>query len=133
MQRETIINDLFTLLKPLCENVELFLTPVFERKDLPIIIIKDTDDTIENDAFVSISHALSVEVRIITAKYSASNETIKAVLNALKEYKSKFLRIEQTSLNRESFELYDDEYILSTITLKIYYKSELWEAWESYY
>ena len=128
MQRETIINDLFTLLKPLCENVELFLTPVFERKDLPIIIIKDTDDTIENDAFVSISHALSVEVRMITAKYSASNETIKAVLNALKGYKSKFLKIEQTSLNRESFELYDDEYILSTITLKIYYKSELWEA-----
>lgn len=128
MQRETIINDLFTLLKPLCENVELFLTPVFERKDLPIIIIKDTDDTIENDAFVSISHALSVEVRMITAKYSASNEIIKAVLNALKEYKSKFLKIEQTSLNRESFELYDDEYILSTITLKIYYKSELWEA-----
>lgn len=128
MQRETIINDLFTLLKPLCENVELFLTPAFERKDLPIIIIKDTDDTIENDAFVSISHALSVEVRMITAKYSASNETIKAVLNALKGYKSKFLKIEQTSLNRESFELYDDEYILSTITLKIYYKSELWEA-----
>ena len=128
MQRETIINDLFTLLKPLCENVELFLTPVFERKDLPIIIIKDTDDTIENDAFVSISHALSVEVRMITAKYNASNEIIKAVLNALKEYKSKFLKIEQTSLNRESFELYDDEYILSTITLKIYYKSELWEA-----
>lgn len=128
MQRETIINDLFTLLKPLCENVELFLTPAFERKDLPIIIIKDTDDTIENDAFVSISHALSVEVRIITAKYSASNEIIKSVLNALKGYKSKFLKIEQTSLNRESFELYDDEYILSTITLKIYYKSELWEA-----
>ena len=128
MQRETIINDLFTLLKPLCENVELFLTPAFERKDLPIIIIKDTDDTIENDAFASISHALSVEVRMITAKYSASNEIIKAVLNALKGYKSKFLKIEQTSLNRESFELYDDEYILSTITLKIYYKSELWEA-----
>ena len=128
MQRETIINDLFTLLKPLCDNVELFLTPVFERKDLPIIIIKDTDDTIENDAFVSISHALSVEVRMITAKYNASNEIIKAVLNALKEYKSKFLKIEQTSLNRESFELYDDEYILSTIALKIYYKSELWEA-----
>lgn len=128
MQRETIINDLFTLLKPLCENVELFLTPAFERKDLPIIIIKDTDDTIENDAFVSISHALSVEVRMITAKYKASNEIIKAVLNALKEYKSKFLKIEQTSLNRESFELYDDEYILNTITLKIYYKSELWEA-----
>lgn len=128
MQRETIINDLFTLLKPLCENVELFLTPAFERKDLPIIIIKDTDDTIANDAFVSISHALSVEVRMITAKYSASNEIIKAVLNALKGYKSKFLKIEQTSLNRESFELYDDEYILSTITLKIYYKSELWEA-----
>lgn len=128
MQRETIINDLFTLLKPLCENVELFLTPAFERKDLPIIVIKDTDDTIENDAFVSISHTLSVEVRMITAKYSASNEIIKAVLNALKGYKSKFLKIEQTSLNRESFELYDDEYILSTITLKIYYKSELWEA-----
>lgn len=128
MQRETIINDLFTLLKPLCENVELFLTPAFEHKDLPIIIIKDTDDTIENDAFVSISHALSVEVRMITAKYNASNEIIKAVLNALKEYKSKFLKIEQTSLNRESFELYDDEYVLSTITLKIYYKSELWEA-----
>lgn len=128
MQRETIINDLFTLLKPLCENVELFLTPAFERKDLPIIIIKDTDDTIENDAFVSISHTLSVEVRMITAKYNASNETIKAVLNALKGYKSKFLKIEQTSLNRESFELYDDEYILSTIALKIYYKSELWEA-----
>ena len=128
MQRETIINDLFTLLKPLCENVELFLTPAFERKDLPMIIIKDTDDTIENDAFVSISHALSVEVRMITAKYSASNDIIKAVLNALKGYKSKFLKIEQTSLNRESFELYDDEYILSTITLKIYYKSELWEA-----
>ena len=116
MQRETIINDLFTLLKPLCENVELFLTPAFERKDLPIIIIKDTDDTIENDAFASISHALSVEVRMITAKYSASNDIIKAVLNALKGYKSKFLKIEQTSLNRESFELYDDEYILSTIT-----------------
>ena len=128
MQRETIINDLFTMLKPLCENVELFLTPVFERKDLPIIIIKDTDDTIENDAFVSISHALNVEVRMITAKYNASNEIIKAVLNALKGYKSKFLKIEQTSLNRESFELYDDEYILSTIALKIYYKSELWEA-----
>lgn len=128
MQRETIINDLFTLLKPLCENVELFLTPAFERKDLPIIIIKDTDDTIENDAFVSISHTLSVEVRMITAKYSASNEIIKAVLNALKGYKSKFLKIEQTSLNRESFELYDDEYILSMIALKIYYKSELWEA-----
>ena len=128
MQRETIINDLFTLLKPLCENVELFLTPAFERKDLPIIIIKDTDDTIENDAFVSISHALSVEVRMITAKYNASNEIIKAVLNALKGYKSKFLKIEQTSLNRESFELYDDEYILSTIARKIYYKSELWEA-----
>ena len=128
MQRETIINDLFTLLKPLCENVELFLTPAFERKDLPIIIIKDTDDTIENDAFVSISHALSVEIRMITAKYNTSNEIIKSVLNALKEYKSKFLKIEQTSLNRENFELYDDEYILSTITLKIYYKSELWEA-----
>ena len=124
MQRETIINDLFTLLKPLCENVELFLTPAFERKDLPIIIIKDTDDTIENDAFASISHALSVEVRMITAKYSASNDIIKAVLNALKGYKSKFLKIEQTSLNRESFELYDDEYILSTITLKIYYKKK---------
>ena len=65
---------------------------------------------------------------MITAKDSASNDIIKAVLNALKGYKSKFLKIEQTSLNRESFELYDDEYILSTITLKIYYKSELWES-----
>ncbi|MGP1484890.1 MAG: hypothetical protein ACTTJC_02125 [Campylobacter sp.] len=128
MQRDQIINNLAQSLKEASKNVEIFTTPTFENSDLPLIIIKDLDDNINSDAFNIVSHSLNVEIHIITTTYKKSSEIIKAVLQILKGFKSKFLTIKQTSLNREEFQIYDNEYILSVIGLNFSYKSEVFEA-----
>ncbi|MGP1579406.1 MAG: hypothetical protein ACTTH5_00035 [Wolinella sp.] len=127
MQRTRIINSLCEVLKPLA-HTEIFSTPSFEARDLPIIIIKDTNDHISADSFCTISHALEVEIELITTTYKKSNELLKAVLETLKGFSGNFLKLEQNSINRENYALYDEEYILCSIGLTFYYKSEIFSA-----
>ena len=126
MQRETIINDLFTLLKPLCKNVELFLTPAFERKDLPIIIIKDTDDAVEAVSFERIKHELSVSINLIASSYSKNDELLLKVLDRLKSFEGKFNFMELNAVNRSNIEVLDKDYVMTELRLSFVYHTQLW-------
>lgn len=128
MIREQIINDLAELLKPLAKNTEVFKQLVFERKDLPLIIIKDGEDNIKSDAFSTISHTLEITIKLITANYQENNKLISQVLTALKGFKSRFLLAELREINRQDYEIYEDEYILSQIVFNVIYKTNTWEA-----
>ena len=68
MRRTEIVTSIIEALKPL--NIPLYewrVTPA-EFSELPIIVVRDKDDNVEEEASGSEKHSLKVEIEYTTAK-----------------------------------------------------------------
>ena len=88
LRRAEIITSIIEALKPL--NIPIYewrVTPA-EFSELPIIVVRDKDDNVEEEASGSEKHSLKVEIEYTTAKkdLTASDvrEVIASILSALK-------------------------------------------------
>jgi len=88
LRRAEIITSIIETLKPL--NIPLYewrVTPA-EFNELPIIVVRDKEDSVDEEASGSEKHSLKVEIEYTTAKkdLTASDvrEIIASILSALK-------------------------------------------------
>ncbi len=88
LRRAEIITSIIEALKPL--NIPIYewrVTPA-EFNELPIIVVRDKEDSVDEEASGSEKHSLKVEIEYTTAKkdLTARNvrEAISSILSALK-------------------------------------------------
>ena len=88
LRRSEVITSIIEALKPL--NIPFYewrVTPA-EFSELPIIVVRDKDDNIEEEASGSEKHSLKVEIEYTTAKKDLTakdvREVIASILSALK-------------------------------------------------
>lgn len=123
--REQITTDLKKALKDIA-NVELFQIYTFDESYLPTIIITDESDSVESSSFENIKHVLSIKLLLIT-EYKNANNLIKQTLEILKNFKSNFVKVEPSEINKDGLEIANKTYTQTTISLDFLYFTNLWE------
>lgn len=126
--RAQIISALKKHLESLNFSVEVFEIYVFDKDNLPLIIIKDTDDAVEAVSFERIKHELSVSINLIDSSYSKNDELLLKVLDRLKSFEGKFNFMELNAVNRSNIEVLDKDYVMTELRLKIVYHTQLWSV-----
>ena len=126
--RAQIISALKKHLESLNFNVEVFEIYVFDKDNLPLIIIKDTDDAVEAVSFERIKHELSVSINLIASSYSKNDELLIKVLDKLKSFEGKFNFMELSAVNRSNIEVLDKDYVMTELRLKIVYHTQRWSV-----
>jgi hypothetical protein len=126
--RAQIVEALKKHLESLNFNVEVFEIYVFDKDNLPLIIIKDTDDAVEAVSFERIKHELSVSINLIDSSYSKNDELLLKVLDKLKSFEGKFNFMELNAVNRSNIEVLDKDYVMTELRLKIVYHTQLWSV-----
>lgn len=126
MIRAKIIKDIEQALKDKGLSAMLFNTLFLTKDTIPAIILKDTTDSVTSTAFEVLTHELEISAEVISINWETNNQIISTTLQALKELKSSFNKLELTAINRANIELLDDEYFSTEITLKVQYLSENW-------
>lgn len=126
--RAQIVNALKKHLESLNFSVEVFEIYVFDKDNLPLIIIKDTDDAVEAVSFERIKHELSVSINLIDSSYSKNDELLLKVLDKLKSFEGKFNFMELNAVNRSNIEVLDKDYVMTELRLKIVYHTQLWSV-----
>ena len=126
--RAQIISALKKHLEGLNFNVEVFEIYVFDKDNLPLIIIKDTDDAVEAVSFERIKHELSVSINLIDSSYSKNDELLLKVLDKLKSFEGKFNFMELNAVNRSNIEVLDKDYVMTELRLKFVYHTQLWSV-----
>ena len=126
--RAQIVDALKKHLETLNFNVEVFEIYVFDKDNLPLIIIKDTDDAVEAVSFERIKHELSVSINLIDSSYSKNDELLLKVLDKLKSFEGKFNFMELNAVNRSNIEVLDKDYVMTELRLKIVYHTQLWSV-----
>ncbi|WP_304345622.1 hypothetical protein [Campylobacter showae] len=126
--RAQIVDALKKHLESLNFSVEVFEIYVFDKDNLPLIIIKDTDDAVEAVSFERIKHELSVSINLIDSSYSKNDELLLKVLDKLKSFESKFNFMELNAVNRSNIEVLDKDYVMTELRLKIVYHTQLWSV-----
>lgn len=126
--RAQIVDALKKHLESLNFNVEVFEIYVFDKDNLPLIIIKDTDDAVEAVSFERIKHELSVSINLIDSSYSKNDELLLKVLDRLKSFEGKFNFMELNAVNRSNIEVLDKDYVMTELRLKIVYHTQLWSV-----
>ena len=126
--RAQIVEALKKHLENLNFNVEVFEIYVFDKDNLPLIIIKDTDDAVETVSFERIKHELSVSINLIDSSYSKNDELLLKVLDKLKSFEGKFNFMELNAVNRSNIEVLDKDYVMTELRLKIVYHTQLWSV-----
>ena len=130
MRRTEIVTSIIEALKPL--NIPLYewrVTPA-EFSELPIIVVRDKDDNVEEEASGSEKHSLKVEIEYTTAKkdLTASDvrEVIASILSALKTAES--LIGDYASVKSIEIDFEHHEIIVGRgmIELEITYYTEKW-------
>ena len=124
--RAQIVDALKKHLESLNFSVEVFEIYVFDKDNLPLIIIKDTDDAVEAVSFERIKHELSVSINLIASSYSKNDELLLKVLDKLKSFEGKFNFMELNAVNRSNIEVLDKDYVMTELRLKIVYHTQLW-------
>lgn len=124
--RAQIVDALKKHLESLNFSVEVFEIYVFDKDNLPLIIIKDTDDAVEAVSFERIKHELSVSINLIDSSYSKNDELLLKVLDKLKSFEGKFNFMELNAVNRSNIEVLDKDYVMTELRLKIVYHTQLW-------
>ena len=119
------MNALKKHLESLNFSVEVFEIYVFDKDNLPLIIIKDTDDAVEAVSFERIKHELSVSINLIDSSYSKNDELLLKVLDKLKSFEGKFNFMELNTVNRSNIEVLDKDYVMTELRLKIVYHTQL--------
>lgn len=126
--RAQIVDALKKHLESLNFSVEVFEIYVFDKDNLPLIIVKDTDDAIEAVSFERIKHELSVSINLIASSYSKNDELLLKVLDRLKSFEGKFNFMELNAVNRSNIEVLDKDYVMTELRLKIVYHTQLWSV-----
>ena len=126
--RAQIVDALKKHLESLNFSVEVFEIYVFDKDNLPLIIIKDTDDAVEAVSFERIKHELSVSINLIDSSYSKNDELLLKVLDRLKSFEGKFNFMELNAVNRSNIEVLDKDYVMTELKLKIVYHTQLWSV-----
>nr|DAT29408.1 MAG TPA: minor tail protein [Caudoviricetes sp.] len=126
--RAQIVDALKKYLESLNFSVEVFEIYVFDKDNLPLIIIKDTDDAVEAVSFERIKHELSVSINLIDSSYSKNDELLLKVLDRLKSFEGKFNFMELNAVNRSNIEVLDKDYVMTELRLKIVYHTQLWSV-----
>lgn len=126
--RAQIVDALKKHLEGLNFSVEVFEIYVFDKDNLPLIIIKDTDDAVEAVSFERIKHELSVSINLIDSSYSKNDELLLKVLDKLKSFEGKFNFMELSAVNRSNIEVLDKDYVMTELRLKIVYHTQLWSV-----
>ena len=126
--RAQIISTLKKHLEGLNFNVEVFEIYVFDKDNLPLIIIKDTDDAVEAVSFERIKHELSVSINLIASSYSKNDELLLKVLDRLKSFEGKFNFMELNAVNRSNIEVLDKDYVMTELRLSFVYHTRLWSV-----
>ena len=126
--RAQIVDALKKHLESLNFSVEVFEIYVFDKDNLPLIIIKDTDDAVEAVSFERIKHELSVSINLIDSSYSKNDELLLKVLDRLKSFEGKFNFMELNAVNRSNIEVLDKDYVMTELRLKIVYHTQLWSV-----
>lgn len=124
--RAQIVDALKKHLESLNFNVEVFEIYVFDKDNLPLIIIKDTDDAVEAVSFERIKHELSVSINLIDSSYSKNDELLLKVLDKLKSFEGKFNFMELNAVNRSNIEVLDKDYVMTELRLSFVYHTQLW-------
>lgn len=126
--RAQIISALKKHLESLNFNVEVFEIYVFDKDNLPLIIIKDIDDAVEAVSFERIKHELSVSINLIASSYSKNDELLLKVLDRLKSFEGKFNFMELNAVNRSNIEVLDKDYVMTELRLSFVYHTRLWSV-----
>lgn len=126
--RAQIVDALKKHMESLNFSVEVFEIYVFDKDNLPLIIIKDTDDAVEAVSFERIKHELSVSINLIDSSYSKNDELLLKVLDKLKSFEGKFNFMELSAVNRSNIEVLDKDYVMTELRLKIVYHTQLWSV-----
>ena len=126
--RAQIVDALKKHLETLNFNVEVFEIYVFDKDNLPLIIIKDTDDAVEAVSFERIKHELSVSINLIASSYSKNDELLLKVLDRLKSFEGKFNFMELNAVNRSNIEVLDKDYVMTELRLSFVYHTQLWSV-----
>ena len=126
--RAQIVDALKKHLESLNFNVEVFEIYVFDKDNLPLIIIKDTDDAVEAVSFERIKHELSVSINLIDSSYSKNDELLLKVLDKLKSFEGKFNFMELSAVNRSNIEVLDKDYVMTELRLNFVYHTQLWSV-----
>lgn len=126
--RAQIISALKKHLESLNFNVEVFEIYVFDKDNLPLIIIKDTDDAVEAVSFERIKHELSVSINLIASSYSKNDELLLKVLDRLKSFEGKFNFMELNAVNRSNIEVLDKDYVMTELRPSFVYHTRLWSV-----
>lgn len=126
--RAQIVDALKKHLESLNFSVEVFEIYVFDKDNLPLIIIKDADDAVEAVSFERIKHELSVSINLIDSSYSKNDELLLKVLDKLKSFEGKFNFMELSAVNRSNIEVLDKDYVMTELRLKIVYHTQLWSV-----
>ncbi|ALV24558.1 hypothetical protein CIG2463D_0985 [Campylobacter iguaniorum] len=126
MIRELIIKDLETALKQVA-TISIFEIYSFKKPNLPVIIIRDEDDSTEVVSSENLSHELSITLSLITKDYKQNDKLINDILAILKDFKSKFIKKELTAINKSDVELGEFLGVRTSIELKLTYITELWD------
>lgn len=126
--RAQIVDALKKHLEGLNFSVEVFEIYVFDKDNLPLIIIKDTDDAVEAVSFERIKHELSVSINLIDSSYSKNDELLLKVLDKLKSFEGKFNFMELNAVNRSNIEVLDKDYVMTELKLSFVYHTQLWSV-----
>lgn len=126
--RAQIVDALKKHLESLNFSVEVFEIYVFDKDNLPLIIIKDTDDAVEAVSFERIKHELSVSINLIDSSYSKNDELLLKVLDRLKSFEGKFNFMELNAVNRSNIEVLDKDYVMTELRLSLVYHTQLWSV-----
>lgn len=126
--RAQIVDALKKHLEGLNFSVEVFEIYVFDKDNLPLIIIKDTDDAVEAVSFERIKHELSVSINLIDSSYSKNDELLLKVLDKLKSFEGKFNFMELSAVNRSNIEVLDKDYVMTELKLSFVYHTQLWSV-----
>ncbi|OCR90223.1 hypothetical protein [Campylobacter fetus] len=125
MIRELIIKDLETALKQVA-TISVFEIYSFKSPNLPVIIIRDEDDSVEVVTSENLRHELSITLNLITKDYKQNDKLINDTLAILKDFKSKFIKKELTGVNKSDVELGEFLGVRTSIELKLTYITEFW-------
>ena len=126
--RAQIVDALKKHLESLNFSVEVFEIYVFDKDNLPLIIVKDTDDAVEAVSFERIKHELSVSINLIASSYSKNDELLLKVLDRLKSFEGKFNFMELNAVNRSNIEVLDKDYVMTELRLSFVYHTQLWSV-----
>jgi hypothetical protein len=132
MRRAEIVASIIEALKPL--NIPLYewrVTPA-EFNELPIIVVRDKDDNIEEEASGSEKHSLKVEIEYTAAKKDLTamdvREVIGSILSALKTANETIPIGDYASVKNIEIDLEHHEIIVGRgmIEIEITYYTEKW-------